>query len=36
MTGKGKKLFDMFDKSPPHTLEKIMAKLVPMKNNLKT
>ena len=29
------KLFDMFDQTPPHTLYKIMAKLVPMKNDLK-
>ena len=29
------KLFDMFDQTPPHTLDKIMAKFVPMKNNLK-
>ena len=25
------KLFDMFDQTPPHTLDKIMAKLVLMK-----
>ena len=25
----------MFDQTPPHTLDKIMAKLIPMKNNLK-
>ena len=29
------KLFDMFDQTPPHTLDKIMVKLVPMKSNLK-
>ena len=29
------KLFDMFDQTPHHTLAKIMAKLVPMKNDLK-
>ena len=29
------KLFDKFDQTPPHTLDKIMAKLIPMKNNLK-
>ena len=28
-------LFDMFDQTAPHTLDKIMAKLVPMENNLK-
>ena len=28
-------LFDMFDQTPHHTLDKIMAKLVPMKNDLK-
>ena len=25
------KLFDMFDQTPPHTLDKIIAKLVPIK-----
>ena len=29
------KLFDMFDHNPPHTLDKITTKLVPMKNDLK-
>ena len=29
------KLPAMFDLTPPHTLEKIIAKLVPMKDNLK-
>ena len=29
------KLFDMFDQTPPHTFDIIIAKLVPMKNNLK-
>ena len=29
------KLFDMFDQTPHHTLVKIMAKLVPIKNDLK-
>ena len=29
------KLFDMFDQTPHHTLPKIMAKLVPMRNDLK-
>ena len=29
------KRFDMFDQTPPHTLDKIMAKLVQMKNDLK-
>ena len=29
------KLYDMFDQTPPLTLDKIMAKLVPMKNDLK-
>ena len=29
------KLFDMFDQTPPHALDKIVAKLVQMKNNLK-
>ena len=29
------KLFDMFDQTPHHTLAKIMAKFVPMKNDLK-
>ena len=28
-------LFDMFDQTPHHTLDKIMAKLVPMNNYLK-
>ena len=28
-------LFDMFDQTLHHTLDKIMAKLVPMKNDLK-
>ena len=28
-------LLDMFDQTPHHTLDKIMAKLVPMKNDLK-
>ena len=27
------KFFDMFDQTPPHTLDKVMAKLVPMKNS---
>ena len=29
------KFFDMFDQCLPHTLDKIMAKLVPMKYDLK-
>ena len=29
------KLFAMFDQTPHHTLAKVMAKLVPMKNDLK-
>ena len=29
------KLFDMFGQSPRHTLDKIIAKLVSMKNDLK-
>ena len=29
------KLFDMFDQTSPHTLDKIMAKLIPIKNDLK-
>ena len=29
------KLFDMFDQTPPRTLDKILAKLVPVKNDLK-
>ena len=29
------KLFDMFNQTPPHTLDKIMAKLVPIKNDFK-
>ena len=29
------KLFDMFDQTQHHTLAKIMAKLVPMKNDPK-
>ena len=29
------KLFDMFDQTSSHTLDKIMAKVFPMKNNLK-
>ena len=29
------KLFDMFDQMPINTLDKIMAKFVPMKNDLK-
>ena len=29
------KLFDMFDLTSSHTLDKIMAKLVPMKNDFK-
>ena len=29
------KLLDMFDLTPPHTLDKIMAKLVAMKNDFK-
>ena len=28
------KLFDMFGQTPPHTLDKIMAKPVSMKNDL--
>ena len=29
------KIFDMFGQTPPHTLDKIMAKLIPMKTDLK-
>ena len=29
------KLYDMFDQTPPNTLDKIMAKLVQIRNDLK-
>ena len=29
------KLFHIFDQTPPYILDKIMAKLVPIKNDLK-
>ena len=29
------KLFEVLDQTTPHTLDKIVAKIIPMKNNLK-